>query len=232
MKNIHPLNHLLIVDDDLRLCQLLSHFLKESGFEVSTANSALEARELLKAFKFDLVVLDVMMPGETGLELTKSLRDHAFLTPILLLSARGEIENRIQGFEFGADEYLPKPFEPKELLLRIQAILRRSQGNPLSPNKRELQIGPFHFDLQKETLRRGDCTIPLTTTEATLLKILVENLGTYLSREDLISLTHLDASSRTIDVQITRLRKKIETDTKRPKYLQTVRNKGYILWNH
>jgi two-component system phosphate regulon response regulator OmpR len=232
MEKNHPLNHLLIIDDDLRLRQLLSHFLRDNGFDISTASSASEARILLKKFQFDLVVLDIMMPGETGLELTKSLREDSFHTPILLLSARGEIESRILGFEFGADEYLPKPFEPKELLLRIQAILRRSQSSPLSLNKREIQIGPFHFDLQKETLRRGDCPIPLTTTEATLLKILVENLGTYLSREDLISLTHLDAGNRTVDVQITRLRKKIEADPKRPKYLQTVRNKGYILWNH
>lgn len=224
--------HLLIVDDDERLRKLLSQFLKESGFEVSVAASAAEASELLSFFKFDLMVLDVMMPIESGFELAQRLRNNHIKIPILFLTALGTTADKIQGLESGGDDYLAKPFEPRELVLRINAILRRIHEGASGENKKEVQIGPFYFNLDKETLRRGDKSIPLTSSESHLLKIFASHIGTYLSREDLIQAMKLDATSRTIDVQITRLRKKIEDNPKQPHFLQTVRNKGYILWDH
>ncbi|MFN7662147.1 MAG: response regulator [Alphaproteobacteria bacterium] len=224
--------HLLIVDDDERLRKLLCQFLKESGFEVSVAASAAEAAELLSFFKFDLMILDVMMPTESGFELAQRLRDTQVKIPILFLTALGTTADRIQGLESGGDDYLPKPFEPKELVLRIHAILRRIHDGPLGVAKKEVQIGPFYFNIEKETLRRGDVAISLTSSEAHLLKIFASHIGVYLSREELIQGMKLEANSRTIDVQITRLRKKIESDPKHPHFLQTVRNKGYILWDH
>lgn len=227
-----PNHHLLIIDDDERLRRLLSQFLSENGFEVSSAGSAAEAFELLSFFRFDLMVLDIMMPHESGIELANRLQKESIKTPILFLTALGTTADKIKGLESGGDDYLSKPFEPKELLLRIHAILRRVNGNFSSPSKKEIQIGPFHFNIDKETLRQGDTVIPLTSTEAHLLKIFASDIGVYLSREELIKRMNLEASNRTIDVQITRLRRKIEEDPKRPHFIQTVRNKGYILWDH
>lgn len=227
-----PIYHLLIVDDDERLRHLLSQFLQENGFETSTAASAAEASDLLAVFKFDLIVLDVMMPNESGVDFTHRMRNSNLKTPILFLTALGTTADKIRGLESGGDDYLAKPFEPKELLLRIHAILRRTNDSLSASAKKEIPIGPFHFNIDKETLRRGNTAIPLTSSEAHLLKIFASNIGTYLSREELIERMDLDANSRTIDVQITRLRKKIEEDPKHPNFIQTVRNKGYILWDH
>ncbi len=227
-----PIAHLLIIDDDERLRYLLSKYLTEHSFAVSTVASAKEARQLLKSLQFDLMVVDIMMPGETGLELTKSLTQEGLRIPILLLTARGEVEDRIQGLESGADDYLAKPFEPKELLLRIRSLLKRANQSKPAIMQNEVQIGPFHFNKAKGKLRKGTDNIPLTQTEADLLKVLATNLGTYLSRESLAEMMELQGSSRTIDVQITRLRKKIEDDPKNPKFLQTIRNKGYVLWGY
>lgn len=222
-------NHLLVVDDDQRLRELLSKYLSENGFEVTTVDGAFSARKVIEAFQFDLIILDVMMPGETGMELTKSLKSAGFDVPILMLTAMGEIENRIMGLELGVDEYLPKPFEPKELLLRITAVLRRVQATTKTEQE-EIQIGAFNFNSLKKTLRKGNENIPLTTTESNMLKILVDHVGQEISREQLMELIGVQTTPRTIDVQITRLRKKLEQDPKKPRFLQTIRNKGYILW--
>lgn len=215
---------LLVVDDDQRLRQLLSEYLREQNFKVVTAPSAKEARELLQTFIFDLVILDIMMPGETGLELIKSLRENNHTFPILLLTARGDVEDRIKGLELGADEYLPKPFDPKELILRIHAILRRNR-QPL--HAQEVAFGPFYFDLQKQHLRHNSTPIALTDLEAKLLKAFLENVGESLSREQLMDML-AQQSPRTIDVLVTRLRKKIDIGGK--PFIQTVRNIGYIFW--
>jgi two-component system phosphate regulon response regulator OmpR len=226
-KNKH---HLLIIDDDERLRELLLKYLEENGFEITLAENAFAARKVLEVFQFDLIILDIMMPGETGLELTKSLRSENFETPILMLTAMGDVHDRIHGLELGVDEYLPKPFEPKELLLRINALLRRIDKNPAASQKKEIQIGAFHFDIERKSLRKGEEIIPLTTTESNMLKILVDHIGQEISREHLIDLIGGKTTPRTIDVQITRLRKKLEQDPKKPRFLQTIRNKGYILW--
>ncbi len=224
--------HLLVVDDDLRLRQLLVKFLTENGFDVTEAVNAAEAYEILETFSFDLMVLDVMMPRETGLELTERLRKANHTIPILLLTAMGEVENRIKGFQTGADEYLVKPFEPDELLLRIKAILRRTRELSSPKNVHETAIGPFHFHMKKGTLRKDEQIIPLTDGESKLLKALVQRIEEPISREELVEMTEFSQTPRTIDVQITRLRKKIEEDPKQPKYLQTIRHKGYVLWAH
>lgn len=230
MEPITP--HLLIVDDDERLRDLLSKYLKEQGFDVSKVACASDAGKLLQDIRFDLLILDVMMPDETGIEFTKRVIEQGYVTPILLLTARGDVGDRIIGLEAGADDYLSKPFEPKELLLRIQALLKRTKLSIPSSMQPEVQIGSFHFDKIKGVLRKGTRAISLTQTESDLLKVFVDHMGAYLSREVLSSLMGLQGSSRTIDVQITRLRKKIEDDPKNPKFLQTIRNKGYILWGH
>jgi len=222
-------SHLLIVDDDERLRELLSKYLSENGFEVTLADSAFSARKIMGTFQFDLVILDVMMPGETGMEMTKSLKSENFETPILMLTAMGDVDNRIMGLELGADEYLAKPFEPKELLLRINAILRRVNSKKNS-HESEIQIGMFHFNPSRKALRKGSESISLTTTESNMLKVLVDHIGQEISREYLMELIGVQTTTRTIDVQITRLRKKLEQDPKKPKFLQTIRNKGYILW--
>ena len=224
--------HLLVVDDDRRLRSLLIKFLKESGFDVTEAENAQDAYTLLETFSFDLMVLDIMMPGETGLELTSRLRQANHTIPILLLTAMGELEDRIEGFKIGADEYLPKPFEPEELLLRIQAILKRTQQKATPANLQETAIGPFHFHTKKGTLRKGSKAVPLTDAESKLLKALAENMEEPLSRDALMEITQISTSPRTVDVQITRLRKKLEEDPRQPRYLQTIRHKGYVLWRH
>ncbi len=226
--------HLLVVDDDERLRQLLSRFLSEHDFLVTTASSASEAREILLHLAYDLIVLDVMMPEEDGLSLTRSLKDNNDHTPVLLLTALGEVESRIAGLEAGADDYLPKPFEPRELLLRVHAILRRQNRalqNPLRDKNEEVRIGQWTFSPTKGELTTdaGDRQT-LTQAESTLLKALISRQGMTVSREELAELCGLSAAERTIDVQITRLRRKVENDPKLPRYIQTVRGKGYVLW--
>lgn len=221
--------HILLVDDDERLRDLLRKFLVENGFFVSTARHAAHARELMNVFLFDLMILDVMMPEEDGFSLTAFIRNSSMRvkdTPILVLTAMNETEDRITGLTSGADDYLAKPFDPRELLLRLQAILRRSQGLN-SPSS--LSLGDVRYDLQLNRLDRDGNPIALTTVESNLLKIFARHRGKALTRDDLAAEYEGDLNPRTVDVQITRLRKKIETDPKIPRYLQTVRGKGYIL---
>jgi len=223
--------HLLVVDDDERIRLLLQKFLIRSGFLVSAARDAAQARRLLAGLDFDLLVLDVMMPGEDGISLTRDLR-HSLSTPILLLTAKGETQNRIEGFEAGADDYLIKPFEPKELLLRINAILRRvPQAKPAETVVKALQMGAVRYDPDRGELWRGADLIRLTATEAQLMRIFAAAPGAAIPRERLVGDLEREAGGgdRAVDVQITRLRRKIEDDPKQPRYLQTVRGEGYML---
>ena len=225
--------HLLIVDDDERIRSLLQQFLVQSDYLVSTAEDAEQARTLLSAIEFDLIILDVMMPGQDGISFTAELRTLQKNTPILLLTARGETEDRIKGLEAGADDYLPKPFEPKELLLRINAILRRMpdlKEDQMMP--KTLSLGHLKYDVARNELWEGENQIRLTTTESQLMKIFTSALGEPISRVDLVTSLGRDVSSaqdRAIDVQITRLRRKIEVNPGQPRYLQTVRGAGYML---
>jgi two-component system phosphate regulon response regulator OmpR len=227
-----PQAHVLVVDDDERIRELLRKYLARNGFWVSTARDAAHARNLLEGLEFDLIVVDVMMPGEDGLALTASLRER-LTTPILLLTARGDAEDRIRGLEAGADDYLPKPFEPRELLLRINAILRRvPKPVPRSEPPKTLQLGEVRFDLTRGELWRGPEMIHLTATEGALLRLLAARPHEPVTRMELVGdLGNGDAEiqERAVDVQITRLRKKIESDPKMPRYLQTVRGAGYML---
>ena len=218
--------HLLIVDDDTRIRELLQKFLSGKGFRVTTAADAAEARRKLEGLDFDLLVLDVMMPGETGLALTKSLREIRDI-PVILLTARAEAESRIAGLEAGADDYLPKPFEPRELVLRINNILKRSV-NPSKPKIDQLIFGPFTFSLVKRELRRGANLVGLTGREQDIMMIFAANAGQTIARHELAG-TGADVGERTIDVQINRLRRKIEEDPGNPVWLQTVRGIGYKL---
>ncbi len=218
--------HLLVVDDDERLRALLQRYLTSNGFRVSVAADAAAARALMKSIAFDLLILDVMMPGETGLDLTKSVRAHSQV-PILMLTARGEPADRIAGLEQGADDYLPKPFEPRELLLRVSALLRRAAPPAQSAHK-QVQMGEAVFDPERGELRRNGKPVRLTTSEAALLKLFAANAGRAFSRTDLCTRLGV-ALERSIDVQVTRLRRKIEEDPKLPLYLQTVRGIGYVL---
>lgn len=224
--------HILIVDDDERLRGLLTTFLRRSGFLVSRARDAAQARRLLEGLEFDLVVLDVMMPGEDGISFCRDLHAHMSV-PVLLLTARSETGDRIAGLEAGADDYLAKPFDPKELLLRINAILRRiPQPAPDSTGPTQLRLGTIVYDTASGDLRRGEELINLTGTEVELMQIFTNRLGEPLSRAFLVSAMGRDegqAQERAVDVQITRLRRKIEDDPKRPRYLQTVRGEGYRL---
>lgn len=219
--------HILVVDDDRRLRELLGRYLTENGFRVTAATDAVNARAKLRSMEFDLLVLDVMMPGEDGVALTKSLRQGSEV-PILLLTAMAEPDDRIAGLESGADDYLTKPFEPRELLLRIRTILRRTPPPVAAP--KEIRLGVHRFDLEREVLFAGKTPVPLTNAEARLLKALASNPGETLSREALIAAAGIEATSRVVDVQVTRLRRKIEPNPKAPLYLQTVRGKGYALW--
>ena len=225
--------HLLVVDDDERIRSLLQQFLVQSDYLVSTAEDAEQARTLLSAIEFDLIILDVMMPGQDGISFTAELRTLQNNTPILLLTARGETEDRIKGLEAGADDYLPKPFEPKELLLRINAILRRMpdlKEDQMMP--KTLSLGHLKYDVARNELWEGETQIRLTTTESQLMKIFTSALGEPISRVDLVTSLGRDVSSaqdRAIDVQITRLRRKIEVNPGQPRYLQTVRGAGYML---
>ena len=221
------LPHILVVDDDTRLRELLRKYLTEQGFRVTAAASAGDARAKLASLAFDLLVLDVMMPGESGLDLAGSLRQTSNV-PILMLTAMGEAEDRIAGLERGADDYLPKPFEPRELVLRIRTILRRVPAEP-AVGRRELRFGGFSFDLDRRTLRRGSQEVRLTAGEAALLAALAHAPGQVLSREELGRQSDPAGGSRMVDVQVTRLRRKIEADPRFPRYLQTVRGRGYML---
>ena len=223
--------HLLVVDDDERIRGLLQKFLIRSGFLVSVARDAVQARRLLAGLEFDLIVLDVMMPGEDGISLTRDLRAR-MQVPILLLTAKGEAANRIEGLEAGGDDYLVKPFEPKELLLRINAILRRvPQARPEASAPKVLHLGGARYDMDRGELWRGESLVRLTATEAALMRLFANAPGVAVSREKLVGdLGREDvAQERAVDVQITRLRRKIEDDPKSPRYLQTVRGEGYML---
>jgi two-component system phosphate regulon response regulator OmpR len=225
--------HLLIVDDDERIRSLLQQFLVQGDYLVSTAENAEQAITLLSAIEFDLIILDVMMPGQDGISFTAKLRNLKNNTPILLLTARGETEDRIKGLEAGADDYLPKPFEPKELLLRLNAILRRMadlKEEQIVP--KTLNFGNLKYDVARNELWEGKNQIRLTTTESQLMKIFTSALGEPISRANLV--TSLGkavslAQDRAIDVQITRLRRKMEVNPSKPRYLQTVRGAGYML---
>ena len=229
--------HLLIVDDDERIRGLLQKFLIRNGFLVTAARDAAQARRLLSGLEFNLIVLDVMMPGEDGLTLTRDLRKR-ITTPILLLTARGETRERIEGLEAGADDYLAKPFEPKELLLRINAILRRVPAL-VETGPKFLSLGPLRYDQDRGELWSGETPLRLTATEAALMRIFAGRAGEVVSRTDLIeelgrdrdrdAASEAGGQDRAVDVQITRLRRKIEPDPREPRFLQTVRGLGYML---
>ena len=225
------LQHILVVDDDNRLRELLRSYLSRNGFAVTSAEDADSARRQLQSMAFDLIVLDVMMPGETGLEFARSLRETSNDVPILMLTAMGEASDRIGGLEAGADDYLPKPFEPRELLLRIQTILRRAAtpapARETAPS--HIRLGRHIFDRARSILETDGAVVRLTTAEASLLGVLSENPGEVMSREALTERCMIDGGDRAIDVQVTRLRRKIESDPKTPRYLQTVRGRGYVL---
>ncbi len=218
--------HLLIVDDDTRIRTLLKRYLGEQGYRVSTAGDAAEARRKLDGLDFDLLVLDVMMPGEDGVSLTRDL-SRLRPIPVLLLTARAEADARIEGLEAGADDYLPKPFEPRELLLRISNILRRSQV-PQTPTIEQIMFGPYTFSLARRELKKGATPIRLTEREQDIMSMLAQKAGETVARHELVS-SDAEINERTIDVQINRLRRKIESDPANPRYLQTVRGIGYRL---
>ncbi len=220
--------HILVVDDDERIRTLLTRYLVRSGFYVSAARDAAHARRLLAGLEFDLLIVDVMMPGEDGFAFTASLRPE-IATPVLLLTAKGGTEDRIRGLEAGADDYLAKPFEPRELLLRANAILRRTQPThaPEEP-PRSLSLGDVRYDVGRGELWRGDEQVRLTTTESALMKALARTPHEPVDRMTLLAEMD-DAQERAVDVQVTRLRRKIEADPKAPRYLQTVRGAGYML---
>ncbi len=228
-EDVDSLPHVLVVDDDTRLRELLRKYMASNGFLVSTAKDAADARAKLEALAFDLIVLDIMMPGESGLELTQSLRrDNAI--PILLLTARDEPDDRIAGLEAGADDYLAKPFQPRELLLRVTSILRRQAVRPPDPPAPPpVRLGPLLYLPDRDELRNGEEVIRLTTAEASLLRILAASPGVTFSREELTERSKVAGNARTIDVQVTRLRRKIELDPREPRYLHTVRGEGYVL---
>ena len=223
---------ILVVDDDARLRDLLSRYLLENGFRVCTAANAADARDRLRFLQPDLIVMDVMMPGESGLTLTESHRRDNAVTPILLLTARGAPEDRIAGFEAGADDYLPKPFDPRELVLRIRALLRRAAPPALSVEAPTgpLVLGPLQFDRSRGELHGAAGVVRLTGGEAALLAALARRPNEVLTREDIAAALEMDdAGERAIDVQVTRLRRKIEADPREPRFLHTVRGRGYVL---
>ncbi len=221
--------HILVVDDDTRLRNLIGRYLGQNGFVVTEAENAAVARGLLDALSFDAVVLDIMMPGEDGIALTRSLQSNGFKTPILLLTAKSEAESRIEGFEAGADDYLPKPFEPRELALRLSAILKRARSMPERAKDMRLSFDGWVYDSARNLLSRGSDVQNLTKAEATLLNVMSTKPGQPFPRHELARLAGLDGQERTIDVQVTRLRRKIEPDAKKPRYLLTLRGEGYVL---
>ena len=224
-------SHVLVVDDDARLRNLLSRFLGERGFRVTVAEDAAAARSMMRLTEPDLIVLDVTMQGESGLALTDALRKDGKTTPILLLTARGEPNDLIEGFEAGADDYLPKPFYPRELELRLRALLRRTAVAPrILPPGGKLRLGELEFDIERAELSGPEGVIYLTGGEVALLAALAEKPGEVLSREELAGELSMDETGeRAIDVQVTRLRRKIEVDPREPRFLHTVRSRGYVL---
>ena len=217
--------HILVVDDDDRIRELVKEYLDDNGFIVSTGNSAEEAKIRLQYFKFDLIVLDVMMPGQSGFELTQEIKKKSNV-PIILLTAKGEVENRIHGLELGADDYLGKPFEPKELLLRIKNIIKKSKKIDLSKIN---QIGEAKVDLNKMSIQLKNKVSKINNSEKKVLLEMLANPGKTYSRTEIGEISNIN-QERSIDVMITRLRQKIELNPKNPKYLQTIRGSGYVLW--
>ncbi|WP_317213884.1 response regulator transcription factor [Gluconobacter sp. GP1] len=224
--------HILVVDDDSRLLRLLQRYLAENGYRVTTAQDARQAREVLQLIQPDAIVLDVTMPGEDGVSLTRALRAEGLSLPILLLTARGEPADRIDGLESGADDYLGKPFEPRELLLRLRAHLRRivPTVSAVSEVPSLLRLGVLEFDVPRGLLTGPDGPVHLTGGEAALLGVLTSRPGIVMSREDIAKALDMDEiGERAVDVQVTRLRRRIEVDPKEPRFLHTVRGKGYVL---
>jgi len=217
--------HILVVDDDDRIRELVKQYLEENNFIVSTAVDSSDAKKKLKIIKFDILILDIMMPGESGLSLTKEIKKNDS-TPIILLTAMGEIKDRVQGLELGADDYLGKPFEPRELLLRIKNILNKVK-KPILPE--EIYIGKAIINLKKLDIKINDKTIKINPQEKNILKKMLEFPGEVFTRDDIGKIINV-SKERTIDVMITRLRQKIESNPKNPKYLQTIRGSGYVLW--
>lgn len=222
--------HILVVDDDAKLRDLLVRFLTKERFRVTAAEDADAARERMRSLAFDLIVMDVMMPGESGVELTRALRRNGDV-PILMLTALGNADGRIEGLEAGADDYLSKPFEPRELVLRIQSILRRSNAAAPRQISASVSLGLLRFEPDRLLLleKAGDRPVRLTTTEQQLLAALARQPGRVLSRESLAQAASVEGGDRAVDVQVTRLRRKLEPDAKLPRYLQTVRGRGYVL---
>jgi two-component system phosphate regulon response regulator OmpR len=220
------LHHILVIDDDTRLRTLLGRFLDENGFQVSLAKDTGEAKKMMQELIFDLLIVDVMLPNENGVDFTADLRKSSKI-PVIMLTARGEFDDRIKGLEAGADDYLQKPFEPKELLLRINNILKRM--SVIQDQENICRFGEFTFNLAESRLKKGEEFIHVTDSEAKILNILCKEKGNSVSREKLSALCG-GIDDRSIDVQITRLRKKIEQNPKQPHYLQTVRNHGYVIY--
>ena len=217
--------HILVVDDDDRIRDLVKQYLNENNYLVTTAFSAEDAKKKVETIKFDLIVLDIMMPGKSGLEFTVENKDKLY-TPIILLTAKGETEERIHGLEVGADDYLGKPFEPKELILRIKNILNKTKSKNI---KRLIEFGSVKVDLSKHLIFKGKKEYKINNTEKTILEFMINSPGKSFSRDEIGKIINL-AKERSIDVIITRLRKKIEKDPKNPKFLQTLRGEGYVLW--
>ena len=217
--------HILVVDDDEGIRTLVKKYLNENNYLVTTANSAEDAFEKIQIIKFDLIILDIMMPGKSGLEFIRE-NQKKLDTPVILLTAKGEADERVEGLEVGADDYLPKPFEPKELILRIQNIIQKTKK---TDQKRVIQFENIKIDLNKQLIIKKNTEYKINNTEKKILEKMINNPGKTFSREDIGILTELD-KERSIDVIITRLRRKIEIDPKNPKFLQTIRGAGYVLW--
>ena len=217
--------HILVVDDDDRIRELVKQYLTENNYLVTTASSAEDAQKKVETIKFDLIVLDIMMPGKSGLEFTTENKNKLY-TPIILLTAKGEAEERVHGLEVGADDYLSKPFEPKELVLRIKNILNKTKTKNI---KRLVEFGNVKVDLSKNLIIGDKKEYKINKTEKTILEFMINSPGKSFSREEIGKIINLD-KERSIDVIITRLRKKIEKDPKNPKFLQTLRGEGYVLW--
>ena len=217
--------HILVVDDDNRIRELVKQYLEENNFLITTAKDAFEAKKKFEIIKFDILILDIMMPGKSGLELTKEIKKNSSI-PIILLTAKGETQDRIQGLELGADDYLGKPFEPKELLLRIKNILTKIQ-KPILPD--EIYIGKTLVNLKKSDIKIDSKIKKINPQEKMVLEKMLESPGKVFSRDDIGKIINI-SKERTIDVMITRLRQKIESNPKNPKYLQTIRGSGYVLW--
>lgn len=221
-------SHILVVDDDSRLRELLRQYLSDNGFLVSLASDSIQARKIMKSLDFDLIILDVMMPGEDGYAFTRSIRE-ANSVPILMLTARGEVEDRIAGLKQGVNDYLPKPFDPRELLLRISNILNLAESSLRSSNPRQVLFGDCIFNCVNKILKRNGSIVHLTSLEGNLLRILAESNGKVVSRRTLLEESQAEGSERTVDVQVTRLRRKIEPTPRWPRYLRTIRGRGYVL---